>query len=192
MVEAAMKGKGEPFRHESHPDDVLVVRFALRNLAAIPLLLAVAWLFASLVLPNLASAEAWEAFQQGRSGRRGRWIDDLSYTEGFILVGGLALLIVGACAGSALLIALRGLGPPTLEIDAKGRGVYRLPWRVRRFTIPPFTRMTVAPVLRFDPPILADDGRSLRTINLRPHLTDLGATRIRDRLKSMRPDWRVD
>lgn len=190
MVEAVTKG--EPSRHESRSDDALVIRFALRNLAAIPLLLAVAWLFASLVLPNLASADAWEAFQQSRSGRRGRWIDDLSYAEGFVLVGGLALLIVGACAGSAILIALRALGPPTLEIDAEGRGIYRLPWRVRRFTIPPFTQVTVAPVFRFDPPIPADDGRSLRTINLRPHLTHLGAQRIRDRLKSMRPDWRID
>lgn len=172
--------------------DTITVRISVRNLALIPLVLAFAVGLAALILPALSSPEAWEAFQNRGSGRRGSWVRDMSYPVGVLFFGGFAAITLLAAFASSVFNVLRVFGPPALEIDAEGRGIYRLPWRTTRFTIPPFTRITIRPVFRFDPPITTDDGRSLRAINLRPQMTDLGPARIRARLKAMRPDWHVE
>ena len=177
---------------ESASPGTMIVRFSPRNLVLIPLVLAFAVGLASLILPALASPEAWEAFQNRGSGRRGNWVRDMTYPVGVLFFGGFAAITLLAAFASSVFNVLRVFGPPALEIDAEGRGIYRLPWRTTRFTIPPFTRITIRPVFRFDPPITTDDGRSLRAINLRPQMTDLGPARMGARLKAMRPDWRVE
>ena len=177
---------------DSTPPDAIAVRFSPRNLVLIPLVLAFAIGLTALILPVLASPEAWEAFQNRGSGRRGNWVRDMTYPVGVLFFGGFAAITLLGATVSSILHLLRVFGPPALEIDVQGRGIYRLPWRTTRFTIQPSTRFEIGPGFRFDPPITTDDGRSLRAINLRPQMTDLGPARIRARLKAMQPDWHVE
>lgn len=66
-----------------------------------------------------------------------------------IPLGAITILV----AALTWLAFARAFGPPVVQISGTGHGVYRAPWRVVRFTVPPNARIKIGPVFRFDPPV---------------------------------------
>lgn len=173
-------------------DDRVTVRFAAKNLIAVAVALAVIGLFWAIVVPPLSGPQAYESFIAARAdGVRCR-LCGVPYSSAVlgvaVTLGSFTAMVVG---GAAVAVA-RAFGPPALEIAGDGHGVYRLPWRERRFLIPAGARITVGPAFAFSPPATTTDGRPLRQLNLRTAATDLGAEEIRRRLTALRPDWTVE
>lgn len=176
----------------SEPTQV-VVRFAKRGVFLMVAVLAgIGWLWAEVWWGNSGNRAGFQAFVDERADAYRCRTCDLPY-ESAVAVTGLPLAMFSILLLIMTVVAIRrAFGPPTLEIDASGRGIYRLPWRVVSFEVAPDAHIKVGPRFRFDPAVRTDDGQSLSMIRFRTFWADASSRDIRRRLSALRPDWRVD
>lgn len=170
---------------------VVKVRFSAKNLIGVLLSAVVLVAFWSIVLPPLRSPAAYEAFiavQQESSRCR---MCGVPYPAAIIWIAATLGVFTGVFALAGSIAVLRVFGPPTLEVMQDGRAIYRLPWRERRFIIPPDANIKVGPAITFTPPAKSSDGAPIARLNLRTGVTDLGAARIRKQFAALRADWLV-
>lgn len=170
----------------------LTLRFAKWNVLAALLALAVVAAMLVVVIPPLSSQAAYEAMLAGREDSVRCRLCGVPYPTAVagvaLVVGGFGLMVL---FGTVTAI-LRAFGPPALVFTADGMATYRLPWKTRRFSLEPGTRIPVGPAFRFDPPGRDEEGRAVSGLNPRTRVTDLNADEIRKRLSALRPDWQVE
>lgn len=168
------------------------IRFAKRSLLlSLPAILGVAWLWRQ-TLSALGTREAFAAFVAARQESVRCRLCDLPY-ESALATTLLPLAVISVALGLVSILAVkRAFGPPVLEIDVSGQGIYRGPLRTVHFTVSPDVRIKVGPIFRFEPAVATSDGGRVAALNFRTLWADMSAREIRHRLSSLRADWRVD
>lgn len=135
----------------------------------------------------------FEARKAANAGDRRCLICTMDYRSYTVFSWGMIVAFNGLFGLAAVVLPLRAFGPPTLEINRNGSGVYRLPWRRRTFTIAPGSRITVGAFgLRFDPPLTMDAGPPRDTIPVRATWVDRNRTTIVRQLQAIEGDWQVE